>query len=302
MHFSTLRRGFGWAARIDRHFFHNAQRFDSTTLMKWVLCHRNRVSGIADVCRLAAAVVASYPTKILLAFRSGGICAYPKCNRHLTYEAEVGEDTYIGEAAHIRGEKPGAARYDALMKDEERDSVRNLIYMCADHHTIIDKVEADWPVFKLQKLKETHESQVRQAMEDAFVDVAFPELQKAVAWVGQQAPTERGSFDLIAHDEKIKKNALSNVSRRIIAAGLVSRNTVREYIEVEAHDDPDFPERLKAGFLEEYYAQRKHGHKGDELFDLMCAFAQRGLRQTADRVAGMAVLIYLFEVCDVFEK
>lgn len=245
---------------------------------------------------------ASYPTRIILAFRSGGVCAFPKCGKHLTYDAKVGDDTYVGEAAHIRGEKPEASRYDASMTDEERDNVRNLVYLCTDHHTIIDKVEADWPTSVLQEMKENHEKQVRQAMEEAFADVAFPELQNAVSWVGNQAPTANGLFDLITPDEKIAKNALSNGSRHIIAAGLASHATIGKYVEAEAQLDPDFPERLKAGFLEEYYAHRKAGHKGDELFELMCAFAQRGLRRQADKTAGIAVLVYLFEICDVFEK
>lgn len=245
---------------------------------------------------------ASYPTRIILAFRSGGVCAFPTCGKHLTYEAKVGADTYVGEAAHIAGEKLGAARFDATMTDEQRDSVHNLIYLCTDHHTIIDKVEADWPTSQLQELKTKHEKQVRQAMEEAFSDVSFPELQNSVSWVANQAPAANGSFDLTAPDEKIKKNALSNGARHIIAAGLTSRSTVANYVEAEAQLDPDFPERLKAGFLEEYYARRKEGHKGDELFELMCAFAQRGLRRQADKTAGIAVLIYLFEICDVFEK
>jgi hypothetical protein len=245
---------------------------------------------------------ASYPTRIILAFRSGGICAFPKCCKHLTYEAKVGDDTYVGEAAHIRGEKPGAARYDSSMTDEERDNVRNLIYLCTDHHTIIDKVEADWPAPALHGLKESHEKQVRLAMEEAFADVAFPELQNAVSWVAKQAPAGDGSFDLIPPDEKIKKNDLSNGARHIIAAGLTSRATVAAYVEAEAQLDSDFPERLKAGFLEQYYALRKKGHNGDELFELMCDFAQQGMRRQADRTAGIAVLIYLFEICDVFEK
>ena len=74
------------------------------------------------------------------------------------------------------------------------------------------------------------------------------------------------------------------------------------YVEAETQLDADFPERLKAGFLEEYFKQRKDGHKGDELFELMCAFAQRGLKKQVDRTAGVAVLVYLFEICDVFEK
>ncbi|WP_405125026.1 HNH endonuclease [Ralstonia pseudosolanacearum] len=245
---------------------------------------------------------ASYPTKIILAFRSGGVCAFPKCGKHLTYESKAGNDTYVGEAAHICGEKLGAARYDSSMIDEQRDSVHNLIYLCTDHHTIIDKVEADWPTTTLQELKASHEKQVRQAMEEAFADVAFPELENAVSWVSSQAPAGNGSFDLISPDEKIKKNDLSNGTRNIIASGLTSRTTVSEYVEAEAQLDSDFPERLKAGFLEHYFSLRKKGHKGDELFELMCEFSQRGMRRQADRTAGLAVLIYLFEICDVFEK
>lgn len=247
-------------------------------------------------------MAASYPTRIILAFRSGGVCAFPSCGKHLTYEAKVGDDTYVGEAAHIRGEKSTAARYDATMTDKERDDVHNLLYMCTDHHTVIDKIEADWPVDVLLALKEKHEAQVLQAMEDAFSEVAFPELQTAVSWVTTQPPAADGAFDLLAPDEKIKKNALSNGARHIIAAGLTSRATVAGYVEAETQLDPDFPERLKAGFLEEYFGQRKQGHKGDELFELMCAFAQRGLRKQTDRTAGIAVLVYLFEICDVFEK
>lgn len=245
---------------------------------------------------------ASYPTKIILAFRSGGVCAFQPCGKHLTYEAKAGDDTYVAEAAHIRGEKPDAARYDPSMTNEERDNVRNLIYLCTDHHTIIDKVEADWPVETLLALKESHEATVRQAMEAAFADVAFPELQTAISWVLSQAPAADGAFDLLTPDEKIKKNALSNGARHIIAAGLTSQATVAAYVEAETQLDPDFPERLKAGFLEEYFKQRKLGHKGDELFELMCAFAQRGLKKQVERTAGVAVLVYLFEICDVFEK
>lgn len=230
------------------------------------------------------------------------MCAFPKCGKHLTYDAKAGDDTYVGEAAHIRGEKPTAARYDGSMTQDARDNVRNLIYLCTDHHTIIDKVEADWPVATLEALKSNHESQVREVMEEAFADVAFPELQNAVSWVTSQKPLPNGTFELMAPDEKIKKNALSNSARHTIAAGLSSRPTVSAYVEAEAQLDSDFPERLKAGFLEEYYGLRKNGHKGDELFELMCAFAQRGMRRQGDRTAGIAVLIYLFEICDVFEK
>jgi hypothetical protein len=247
-------------------------------------------------------MAASYPTKIILAFRSGGICAFPSCNKHLTHEATAGPDTYIGEAAHICGEKLGAARYLSTMTDDERNDVGNLMFMCPEHHTIIDKVEKDWPTGRLVEIKDRHELEVRRAMEEAFADVAFPELQTSISWVASQSPIANGAFDLVPPDEKIKKNSLSHGARHIVAAGLAARSTVSAYVQAEAQLDPDFPERLKAGFLEEYYRLRKEGHAGDHLFELMCSFAQRGLRKQADKTAGIAVLVYLFELCDVFEK
>lgn len=242
-------------------------------------------------------------TKILLAMRSGGICAMPRCGRHLTYSAVVGTDTYIAEAAHIRGEKLTAARYDASMTDIERDSIHNLIYFCTDDHTIIDKVEADWPVHKLVTIKTEHERKVRDTLIEAFADVAFPELASAVAWVTTQTPAVIPvSFEITAPEEKIRKNDLSNASRIVIASGLVSQATVASYVEAETQLDPYFPDKLRSGFLAEYHALRYKGHKGDELFELMCAFAVRGLNKQIDRTAGLAVLIYLFEICDVFER
>lgn len=242
-------------------------------------------------------------TKILLAMRSGGVCAMPRCGKHLTYDATLGTDTYVAEAAHIRGEKSIAARYDASMTDEQRNAIDNLIYFCTDDHTIIDKVVEDWPTARLMTIKLEHERKVRETMLEAFADVAFPELAAAVAWVTTQ-PASSGpvSFDLTAPDEKIKKNDLSSPSRLIIAAGLVSQATVASYVEVEAQLDPYFPDKLKSGFLAEYYTLKHKGHKGDELFELMCAFAVRGLAKQVDRTAGLAVLVYLFEICDVFER
>ncbi len=70
----------------------------------------------------------------------------------------------------------------------------------------------------------------------------------------------------------------------------------------EALIDLDYPQRLKAGFLAEYFRLRREGHRADDLFDLMCEFSQRGLKGQSQRSAGLAVLVYLFEKCDVFEK
>ena len=84
--------------------------------------------------------------------------------------------------------------------------------------------------------------------------------------------------------------------------GLSVAKIVKKYIESTTQTDPEFPDRLKIGFLMEYYRLKTEGFTGDELFELMCRFAQRGSTQLLKQTAGIAVLVYLFEACEIFEK
>lgn len=246
---------------------------------------------------------ANYPTKMLLAFRSGNRCAFPGCGYPLTADGEQSDSAVTGEAAHIAGEKEGAARYDGAMTDEARNRYENLIYLCSNHHTLIDKQVADFPVERLQAMKAEHETRVREAMTEAFASVGFPELEEATHWIMQLGPGQASrDFSLITPEDKLKRNALGNGSRAIVTMGLSVAREVRAYVESVAQTDSDFPERLKIGFLTEYFRLKQEGHAGDSLFDLMCYFAQRGLQDQAKRAAGLAVLVYLFEACEVFER
>lgn len=245
----------------------------------------------------------SYPTKLLLAFRSGDRCAFQDCGRALTVDGKQANPVVTGEAAHIAGEKEGVARYAPSMTDEQRNHYNNLIYLCGDHHTQIDKQEAEFPVQCLHEMKAEHEKKVREAMTDAFANVGFPELEEATQWIMQIQPNQSTQdFSLIPPEDKLRKNDLNNGSRVIITMGLSVAREVRAYVESVSQTDNDFPERLKAGFLEEYYRLKREGNSGDDLFDLMCRFAQRGFDEQAKRSAGLAVLVYLFEACEVFEK
>lgn len=247
---------------------------------------------------------ATYPTKIVLAFRSGDRCAFLGCPKQLTVNAPTGGNSVvIGEAAHIAGESSTAARYDTTMDDTSRNHYDNLIYLCGDHHTQIDKQEYHFPVDTLLRLKAEHEAKVRKAMDDAFAQIGFSELQVATEWVNRFQPSQdTQDYALLPPEAKIRKNDLKSGSRVTITMGLSVAKLVGEFVQAEALIDEDYPERLKAGFLAEYFQWRCQGIQGDDLFDLMCNFAQRGMQEQARRSAGLAVLVYLFEKCDVFEK
>lgn len=246
---------------------------------------------------------ASAKTKILLAFRSGDRCALRDCGQSLTIDGAEADAATVGEAAHIVGENLGAARYDATVSDEVRNGYSNLIYVCGTCHIRIDKQEADFSTDLLRALKLDHEATVRRAIQESFADIGFPELEEATRWIFQISPgAVTRDFALVRIDDKLRKNELTNVSRVTVAMGLSVAGEVQSFVESVSQTDENFPDRLKSGFLEEYYRLRREGHSGDDLFDMMCCFAQRGCDGQAKKSAALAVLIYLLESCEVFEK
>jgi len=107
-----------------------------------------------------------HDTKKLWA-RSGNICSYPECGIELVPEKRV--DRVIGEQAHIKGEKPTAARYDPNQSPEERGSYENRILLCPTHHATVDADSETWTVERLLEMKASHEQQI-------IINRRFPEL------------------------------------------------------------------------------------------------------------------------------
>lgn len=78
----------------------------------------------------------------LLWSNAAGRCSFPGCDKRLSVEQAAGTAPYtLGEMAHIKGKNPGSNRYDSNQNDDERDLYQNLILLCPNHHTEIDKPE-----------------------------------------------------------------------------------------------------------------------------------------------------------------
>src|SRR5271155_3399483 len=67
--------------------------------------------------------------------------------------------TLTGEVCHIKGARPGSARYDPGQTDVVRHAYPNLILMCPTHHTVIDDDEEAYTVARICKMKAAHEAQ-----------------------------------------------------------------------------------------------------------------------------------------------
>lgn len=250
--------------------------------------------------------------RIRLALLSANRCAMPDCQQRLS-QVSGGDVLLLGEAAHIAGAHGGdgkrrpSARFDPTMTPEERNSLPNLVYLCRNCHAQIDAYpngERNFPVHRLHAIKADHERAVAKAMEEAMAKVSFRELEEATAWATASPPPPLNrDFSRIPLEDKINKHGLSVLSQNFIAAHLGVTPQVRSFIQSLSQDDPAFPDRLKSGFLTHYYKLRQEGMSGgEELFDSMCIFARRGFKSLKTQFAAQAVLIYLFETCEVFEQ
>jgi len=108
--------------------------------------------------------------------RSGNLCEFPGCT-HSLFENDDTETTNIGEICHIEGLNPNSARYNPKSSDRERNSIKNLILLCANHHSIVDQDETLYTVEKLKQMKAEHESHVEQMLKNSNQAVFQKELQ-----------------------------------------------------------------------------------------------------------------------------
>ena len=252
---------------------------------------------------------ASYPTKILLAMKSGNCCAFSNCRKALTSDGLKSNPAVIGEAAHIYGESPGtktkpaSARYQPDMTNEQRNHYDNLIYLCPSCHTKIDKQEHDYPAESLLSLKEEHELWVSEQLDQGMSEVSFAEMEVAAkALESGKHSSKSDNFVVIPPEEKVNKNGLSDSVRSYIAMGLIKSNEVERFLASMATNvDEEFPERLRDGFKTKYL-EVKETFSGDELFMSMLDFAQAGQKKFSQQSASLAILSHLFQLCEVFEK
>lgn len=100
-------------------------------------------------------------TKQILAKRAGQACSNPECRRPTSGpHSDEAKAINLGEAAHICAARPGQARYDANMSDEQRQAISNGIWLCKVCAREIDVDEAKYPVSLLHHWKKEHEKWV----------------------------------------------------------------------------------------------------------------------------------------------
>lgn len=207
----------------------------------------------------------------------------------------------IGENAHIYGEKPGAARYDPTKDAAFVNSEQNLIFLCCNCHKKIDTDVSSYPADELFTLKAQHEQWITQKLEEESISYSFAELEVLAKYLVSSTVSVQTtpSFSLLKIDEKIKKNSLQDV-QKYITMGLSSNLTIENYLNM--HPDPSFATQLTNIMAQKYQELKSQGLDNYEIFDELWTFASGNHSDFSYKAAGLGILTYFFEKCEVFEK
>jgi hypothetical protein len=243
--------------------------------------------------------------KVVIA-RSGNSCAYPACGVHLVANGQhpLDLDKAVGKVAHICAASPGGPRYDAAMSVAERGAAANLMYLCGAHHDAIDSQLNHHSVAFLREAKRVHEAAVARAVRHALGEVTFEDLAVICSVLGAASEWPEAIDLPLEVERKIRLNELGETSAGQIRDGLAQQQRVQAFIEFQSTLNAEFGIRLSARFKAEYYGAVSEGLAGDELFDRLIAKAIEHAGPVDSpkvQAAALAVVSYLFELCEIFE-
>ena len=239
----------------------------------------------------------------LLWSRSGGFCSFPDCKVICVLEAtDKDRSATIGQIAHIEARSDSGPRSNPSLSDQERNSYANLILLCPTHHRLVDARNSTYTVGMLRSWKTDCETRFFEYMAKEMTRISFAELETVTqALVNSELPVS-DSLTVIPPKEKIARNGLTDQSETLFRLGLIQSQQVEQFVKSMNGIDGTFVGRLTSGFINEYRRLTLEGLEGDSLFESMRLFSTQGKGHILYQSAGLAVLVYLFERCEVFEQ
>ena len=235
--------------------------------------------------------------------KSGGRCAI--CKTEITETPNSCEQAtpLIGVMAHICGEKggPGSHRYDSSIIDKEKNSESNLMVLCPTCHAKIDNDEKQFTVEKLLEIKKSHEIWVQDGIREQMSNVTFAELEVTIGYLVNNTNNENDSeISFIKPKDKIAKNNLTADIDCLITSGMARVSDVKNYL--SSNPDMTFAERLRSQMISKYKELQENEKDANAIFYELLKYASHNSRDPKMHAAALSVVVYFFEVCDIFEK
>lgn len=233
---------------------------------------------------------------------SAGRCAYPDCRIVLTKEGNEQDGLVtIGEIAHIFAHSKEGPRPNPDGFTEQTNKYENLILLCRNHHREVDGQPNTYSVAVLQRWKADHERWVVERL--ALEEFNSADLESIITWLTDHSiPASTDYTPPMFPAEKIKFNNLSVRVQNLITVGLSRVGEVKIYITHRLKLDSKFAERLLAPLLTQYNMLKAEGHNSDLIFNDLRQFACGNSPDFSKQSAGLALIVYFFERCEIFES
>jgi hypothetical protein len=244
------------------------------------------------------------PDLKLLFGLSAGRCAFSDCRQPVYADAtEFDEIKVTGKIAHIIAHSAGGPRFDSTYPTEKLDRYDNWILLCGRHHDTVDLQLNTYTAEVLRDLKRDHEKWVDDQLDEAMPGVSFAELQTITTALAGNTVASPFDSVVLKPAEKMARNRLTSRVEHHLVLALGKAKDVREFVSAISQFDATFAERLADGLRKEYTRLRtEEGLDGDVLFNQLYIYASRNSMRIELQAAGLAVLGYFFEICEVFER
>jgi hypothetical protein len=131
-------------------------------------------------------------------------------------------------------------------------------------------------------------------------DVRYDNLTVVLSHIAKQEPSLHQDLRPVPSD-KLKRNHLSKDVQNLLTAGMQKAELVRNFF--NDYYDPLYGDEVAAAFKKEYNKYRTLQMDPDIIFRKLQEFTGGlELGSPTDQAAVLAVLAYLFEQCDIFER
>lgn len=147
-------------------------------------------------------------TKLRLFADSAGYCQRPTCRRRLFSDADS-EDYHIAEMAHIFAAVDGGPRTSTTLNRVERATYENLILLCPNCHTEIDKAPNLFPDKLIAQWKTEHLKTIR----DVLGVARFGSRAEARSYIEPLLERNRAIFNAIGPESEYRENPEAEEAR-----------------------------------------------------------------------------------------